>query len=335
MCKITSSGLNNGITIVSNRFIDEYLADASGRDLKVYLYLLRYSYVPEADISLSNMAEILDETPNKILTALKSWQKLGLLDFTLDENKEIKRIWMADVNTVADSKNREIADDETQTDRVAKPGKTTVQKESVKSEESAITKETSVADEAPITLLPAPPVKEMVFPHYSPEQINLISDDEHFKGLVGIVERYLAPKTMTYKDISTLAGIYEGYGFSDEIICHLYDYCYSKGNCNHRYVEKVATNWAEKNIRTIEQAQFEEQFHNKMKNDIRKALGMSKGFANTHLNSIEKWVYEYKLPNDVIITACDRAAMAEVDKPFAYAAKIIEEWYKNGIKTVD
>ena len=78
MCKITSSGLNNGITIVSNRFIDEYLADASGRDLKVYLYLLRYSYVPEADISLSNMAEILDETPNKILTALKSWRFLIL-----------------------------------------------------------------------------------------------------------------------------------------------------------------------------------------------------------------------------------------------------------------
>lgn len=317
MCKITSSGLNNGVTIISNRFIDEYLAEASGRDLKVYLYLLRYAYVPEAEISLGNMAEILDETPNKILGALKNWQKLGLLEFTLDENKEIKRIHLADVNTVANT----AANDEQAVTVLPTESKTSSQ--AVKTNQPKI--EDGTSGETVVK----------VFPHYSPEQIDFISDDDHFKGLISIVERYLAPKTMTFKDINTLAGIYEGFGFSDEMICHLYDYCYTKGNCDHRYVEKVATNWAEKNIKTIEQAQFEEQFHDKTKSDIRQALGISKGLTNTQINSIEKWIYEYKLPNDVIIMACNKAGDAEVDKPFAYASKIIEEWHKRGISSTE
>ncbi|MGN0164755.1 MAG: DnaD domain protein [Lachnospiraceae bacterium] len=300
MCKITSCGLNNGITIVSNRFIDEYLVDASGLNLKVYLYLLRYTYVPEADISLKNIAHSLDITESQVVKSLKYWQKLSLLDFTLDDNNEIKRISIADVNTVADKADAETTATVSETDRK-----------------------------------PSAPIQEKVFPHYSPEQINVISDDQHFKKLLNIVERYLAPKTMGFSDINTLAGIYEGFGFSDELICHLYDYCHSSGSCDHRYVEKVATSWAEKNIRTIDDAQYEEQFYDKTLLGIRKSLGITHGFKQTQLNSIKNWIYEYRLPDDVIIAACDKAAIAEVDKPFAYASKIIESWHKSGVKSLE
>lgn len=346
MCKITSGSLNSGVTVISNRFIDEYLVDASGLNLKVYLYLLRYSYVPGADISLKSIAETLDYTSNQIIKSLKYWQKLSVLDFSLDENGEIKRINMYDVNTIGNisEKGLSVKDSAIQETAVvqetASIQETAVIQETASIQETAVTQETVSIQETAVTQEPAPihknaAIQEKIFPHYSAEQINLISEDKHFKYLIKEVEKLFAPDTLAYKDINTLAGIYEGFGFSDELIMHLYNYCISKGSKDHRYIEKVATGWAEKNIRTITQAQFEAQFHDKLINDIRKNLGMLKALGIAQIKTVEKWVYEYKLSNEVILTACDRAALAEVEKPFAYASKIIDYWHNAGINSLE
>lgn len=313
MCRITSDGLNNGITIISNRFIDEYLVDASGLNLKVYLYLLRYTYVPSADISLAGIAGALDYTPNQIMKALKYWQKLSLLDFALDEKGEIKHIRIADVNTVAAAPTAEAA---------------VAAEVSAKAEKGRDTKH-NITD----TAAPASSAVPKVFPDYSPEQLNDIIEEEHFKALIGEVEKLLVPNNVGYTEIKTLAGIYEGYGFSDDLILYLYKYCHDKGIHEHKYIEQVATNWAEKNICTVEQAQFEEQFYSKLKNDIRRALGKTNAFSDKQLKEIEKWIYQYRLPDDVIIAAFQKAGY--LDKPFVYAASILEGWHKDGIKTLD
>lgn len=329
MCKITSSGLNTGVTIIPNSFIDNYLADADGRDLKVFLYLMRYSYVPEADISLSKMADTLDYTPNQILKALRNWQKNGLLDFALNDKKEIEHIWLADINTAV-LKNTQAA---VTNDTFKNPDSSENSKEETK--EEIISKQPS--SEASKKDYVSPSVSSVSLPDYGMKQISDVCDDKDFKRLREIVEKYLAPDTMDSHHLKVLLGIYEYLGFSDDLIIHLYDYCCSKDKKNPKYIEKVAISWYEKGIKTSEQAQLETQFYSNLMVGIRKALGIvnDKGLSPTQIKSVTKWISEYQLSDDLIINACERAATAEVAKPFAYASKIIEDWHKDGVKSIE
>ncbi len=339
MCKITSGGASSGFTVVSNRFIDEYLVDASGQNLKVYLYILRYAFVPNADISLKVISDALDYTPNQIIKSLKYWQKLSLLDFGLDGEGEIKYINIAELPAQAahagDNGEKACTENADLPEKDVNAGSDCADVLNKTDKASDAAEMPAENGRSSVGARRADRSVEKIFPHYSAEQIGLIGEDEHFKYLMREVEKLLVPGTMGYKDINTLAGIYEGFGFSDELIMYLYRYCLSKDIRDHRYIENVATGWAEKNIQTVEQAQFESQFHDILLNNIRKALGISKALGNMQIKSVEKWACDYKLSDQVILAACDRAALAEVDKPFAYASKIIDYWHSAGIRTLD
>ena len=63
-------------TLVSNEFIDRYLAEANGEYVKVYLYLLRHKDEP---VSLERIADGLNHTEADIRRAVLYWEKLGVL----------------------------------------------------------------------------------------------------------------------------------------------------------------------------------------------------------------------------------------------------------------
>ena len=66
-------------TLISNAFIDNYMPQANGEFVKVYLYLLRCLGAKEASVSVSVIADKFNNTENDICRALKYWEKLGLL----------------------------------------------------------------------------------------------------------------------------------------------------------------------------------------------------------------------------------------------------------------
>ena len=68
-------------TLVSNEFIDRYLAEANGEYVKVYLYLLRHRGEP---VSLERIAEGLNHTEADIRRAIAYWEKLGVLSTGTD-----------------------------------------------------------------------------------------------------------------------------------------------------------------------------------------------------------------------------------------------------------
>ena len=76
------------VTILSNTFIDNYMPEANGEFVKVYIYLLRSLSNAPVSFSLEQMADRLLCTERDILRALKYWakQELIVLDFT-DSNK--------------------------------------------------------------------------------------------------------------------------------------------------------------------------------------------------------------------------------------------------------
>ena len=65
MGKITlHSDSTTSATSVSNIFIDEYMTDANGEFVKIYLYLLRLMNAPEAAFSISSIACLLYTSPS-------------------------------------------------------------------------------------------------------------------------------------------------------------------------------------------------------------------------------------------------------------------------------
>ena len=69
-----------GITVVANEFIDQYMADANGEYVKVYLYLLRHE---GGEITVEAVADALNHTEADVRRAFAYWQKAGSLKRSL------------------------------------------------------------------------------------------------------------------------------------------------------------------------------------------------------------------------------------------------------------
>ncbi|MGO4971562.1 DnaD domain protein [[Clostridium] aminophilum] len=68
--------LSAGVTVVSNRFIDECMAGADGNFVKVYLYLLRHG---GEDVTCASAADALECTEADVRRATAYWVKEGVL----------------------------------------------------------------------------------------------------------------------------------------------------------------------------------------------------------------------------------------------------------------
>ena len=68
-------GIKAEITCVPNSFIDEYLAEASGEYVRVYLYLLRHL---RENLKVHSIADALNLTDHDIKRAILYWEKRGI-----------------------------------------------------------------------------------------------------------------------------------------------------------------------------------------------------------------------------------------------------------------
>ena len=68
-----------GVTPVDNQFILEYLPNANGDAVRVYLYGLMQCYHPQQAATLSQMARELSMTEEAVLAAYRHWERKGLV----------------------------------------------------------------------------------------------------------------------------------------------------------------------------------------------------------------------------------------------------------------
>ena len=337
MCRIVSNDNLNGVTIVPNRFIDEYMVDADDSQLKVYLYLLRFLYTPGVDIAFEAIADALDLTKGKVKKALNYWQEQGLLRYSEDKGN-IDRIYMEPVANIGIKSSA--------TEEVSVKEEV---KEAENDSETAEAAETETKDDVkPVKadveeFKPCKKIDVYLPENYTDKQLNLLALDEQFKAVMdNVEEKYYFPLQMRHDDLVALAGVYESIGFSEEMIDYLYAYCHERKNENMsnkaftNFVRKVAVSWAERGIKTPEDQKVSEAQTGKLYTEIIKVLGLRReNLPKSQNEEINKWIYEYQLPGDVILTACNKAIDAEVDKPFGYTKKIIEDWHDNEVKTID
>ena len=97
MGKITlHSDSTTSATSVSNIFIDEYMTDANGEFVKIYLYLLRLMNAPEAAFSISSIADRFEHTEKDIRRALSYWERMHLLRLEYDSQNNLTGVYLLD-----------------------------------------------------------------------------------------------------------------------------------------------------------------------------------------------------------------------------------------------
>lgn len=296
MCKINLQTESKGaFTVVSNNFIDNFMKDANGTYVKVYLYLLRCLSDSSVDLSLSLLADKLEETEGDVLRALKYWEKVHVLSLRINEDGEICGIALVDLNG----------------------GKTAKQTPDSQGVQLAV---------------PALDIRQK--PVYSSTQLDQFKASDDFNDVINYIED-LYRKPITKKELQTPAFLFECLGLSGDFIKYLFEYCHQKGKTSFAYIEKVACDWYDKGIKTVNDARKSQASHDREFAAVRKAFGLSRDFGAMELKLVLHWCNELHFDEQMITEGCNRTIMKAGKPDFNYANGIFEKWYENGVTTLE
>lgn len=289
-------------TLITNSFLDNYIADANDVQIKVYLYLLRHANNFD-ECSITAMADFFNYSEKDILRALTYWERKGILQLFLNENKEPNSIVFCSTPTSSPQ---------------------TV----LSSPETMPSPSPSPAFVKTVTYLPeSTPIKKS---EYTLDQLAEFQARESTSEVMFIAESYLG-RTLTSKDIQSILFITDELHFSFDLIDYLLQYCIDRGKKDFRYIETVAISWAKENITTVDQAQNQCYKYDKETYTVMNALGKNNQPTPKEAEFIRRWYHIYGFTSDVILEACERTVLATDKHRFEYADKILTNWKNQGV----
>lgn len=319
---------------VPSKFIDEYMPEANGEFVKIYLYLLRSLSSSSSDCSISKIADKFDHTEKDVVRALKYWERQKLLAIEYNPDKSIAGIHVTDIYHLDDdfSSNKPVVAAQESGNSSNAVEATTMVTESPASDSSADSSSIVAGYASNITPIPAPaPTKK----EYTLDDIKNFRKDPDVSELFFIIETYLK-HTLSSSDINIILYWYEELHFPTDLIEYLVEYCISKGHSSTRYMNKVAISWSESGITTVEQAKENASIHSQVYYAVMKALGISgRNLVDTEMNYIKKWSKEFGFDTQLISLACQRTISAIHQPSFEYVDSIMTSWHNNQVHTTE
>ena len=307
-------------TLVSNKFIDDYMPLANGEFVKIYLYLLRCMHSQTARCTITSIADRFNHTETDVIRALTYWEKQGLLSLEYNAGRKITGIrLLALPNAPTDAASGESSS----SDSNGVPAQAALSPSGL----ACASAEASVpASPVPATV----PVKR----DYTLDEISAFRKDPDISELFFVVETYMK-RPLTQNDVSTVLYWHEELHFSTELIVYLLEYCISKGHSSMRYLDKVALSWHEKGIHTVEQAKEDAAIHSQAYYGVMKAFGITgRSLVESETSYIKKWTQEYGFDLPLIREACSRTMTAIHQPSFEYTDSILTSWHKNQVHTL-
>lgn len=299
------------ITILNNHFIDNILPKADGEYVKIYLMLLRLQSAGEA-VSVEILADRLELTQKDVLRALSYWVREGVL-----QREAVPGVVCPKDQDQAAGK--DLAGQEA-SGSALDSGRTSGKEE-----------RQPVLPDACSPGLPRPvPVKSS----RSPEDLARCRSDCDLARTVYMAEIYLG-KPLSVTDLESIFYISDQLCFSPDLMDYLIEYCVDRGKKSIRYIERVAISWYEKGIGTVEEAKAESRSFTENVYPVMKAFGLSgRNPGPSELDFIENW-NRMGLGTGLIIEACSRTLLAINQPSFRYANRILEEWKRQGVRSID
>lgn len=307
MCTIglISQSKQSTVTEIPNRFIDEFMLEANGTYIKVYLYLLRH-LDDHRDFSVSGIAELLDCTENFLIKALNYWSRQQLLEYTVSEDGHVSSINLIDISggSLSESKGRK-APVSAKTEPAVKPAQ-------------AAAKST------------ATPAQKL--------DLEALAEDENVIFLLTTLEQYYE-RPLSAAERNTALFIYASLGFSVDLELFLFEHYIGKKDANGKdysakYIETVAVAWKDAGISNETEAKDYLFERSEAARAVREEFGMT-ALGKTQLNQIRIWNNEWKMSPEMIRMACSRTMSLGKGGNFRYADSILSRWHSNNVNSPD
>lgn len=298
-------------TVLSNRFIDEYMVLANDAQIKIYLYLLRMSGA-NLPFGISDIADHFNYMEQDVLRALCYWEKNHLLSLDFDSAHNVKAIRILPLP----SKEASVSSDIT-------PSLSQIQQAEI----------VPLAPKLAISNVLAESSERMEKPNYGPDDLVAFKNNNETSQIIFIAESYTG-KPLSSSDMQTLLYIYDKLGFSIDLIDYLIQYCVDLGKKKFSYIQKVAIDWYDSHITTVEQAKNHTGKYDKSVYTIMKALGKNTDPTTPEIAFIRRWSQEWGFSTDLILKACERTVLNTDNHRFEYTNGILSKWHAANVKSL-
>ena len=164
------------------------------------------------------------------------------------------------------------------------------------------------------------------------------NEDEKFAYLVRETQLKFGRNLKTNESI-TLLWLYDDLGLDVSVILYIIELAIIQEKVNIRFIESLAVDWVNRGITTIEQAEAENQKRAQITscwNIVCSAFGIERRKpSKKEEETAFKWLNEWQLAKELLVEAYEECVNKKSKFSFAYTAKIIENWYNKGIRTVE
>lgn len=179
------------------------------------------------------------------------------------------------------------------------------------------------------------PILKQTRPEYRTEEINLyLHDSQDVSKLFKVAEQYLG-RLLTITDQKILFSFYDWLHMPFDLIEFLIEYCVSNNHKAMHYIEKVAINWVDEGILTLEQAKAR-VLADKRYFQILSALGASKStLTPAEKKCMTKWLDTYHFSLEIVLEACKKTVMQTNKPSLNYVDSILTSWFNENVKTLE
>ena len=283
------------------------MTDANGEYVKIYLYLLRCLGRDDFDFSVSAVAEHLGHTERDVMLAFTYWEKVGLLRLEYTPDNQLSGVCLVDM--------------------MASPSVPV---------RPSVTTPVAIAPAVTAPAVTAPAVVTPVSDHrsYTPDDLQKFSNEEGVHDLIGVITTYIG-RPLSATESNDLLYWYDQLHMSTDLIEYLVESSIDKGHKSFHYMDKIARNWNEAGITSVEQARTESRKHNNIIYTIKSSMGISnRDLIEAELSYVKKWTSTYGFPVELIAEACQRTIIKTNSPSFSYADSILTSWYNSGVHTL-
>lgn len=290
-------------TKVENLFISEYLPDAPGDYVKVFLFGLMYAQY-ELTPDRKELSKLLGLSADEIAEAWIYWESRGLVRIVREKDSNNEEVSHVIFLSKIDELYGKVAEPEPAPAPVAQ------------------------ADDMPLYVS----IDDMDFDE-------VINDKLVDRRLRELYEKYQVTtgRTISRQEISRIEDAIKVYGIEPEIFDFAIDYCADLEKYSIDYIFKVALRWTEEGCRTVEEAKRLLDKHSRRNDCYRqvfKALGFNRLPAPIDREIMDRWFDQMNCSLAEVLDAC--SAAAGIREPnLKYVNKVIENrrLEKGGVNT--
>ena len=330
------------VTILSNRFIDNFMPRANGEFVKVYIYLLRAVSSSPSSFSLEHMADRLFCTERDIFRALKYWEGEKILSLTYTTDRQLSGITLLEPFTDAGHMESSASSENIFSTAGTSSSPVSAQMAAGISQPVALTGSApkNVSLSSSNSAVSGGTSSELstsadYIRSLTPDHISELKQNEEVSQLLYIAEQYLA-KTLTPTEMQKIFFFYDELHMSADLIEYLVEYCVSRGRKSMRYIETVALAWTRDGVTTVEMARDASSRFSKDYYTILKAMGISgRNPVENEISYIDTWRKTYGFDLELIQEACSRTVLSTGQPSFQYADKILSGWKKKNVHTLE